>query len=313
VTYTGNTTEYANGIWMRNGVSEAEKNRVEAADRTSPYSCGAHPRLLESMGWVWTPNTCRLREFDSQHFNELLGGRSLVFIGDSISNCMADSLRFLGVDNKQTRFDLFAGYMDGPGRNGENKHVPPSSDDPLYVEKLSKLLHTPWLEKLREFDVKSTDILIVNKGAHGNMENLSAYQALAHRVSKLHPGQVLWRTTIQGHKDCQNFDGPIQNLSEDKLKELASSYNWATFKERNNRAIKAFSEEMRGRFGVVDTSMFENRPDGHISQVFRDSTDNTNAAKYLKNDCLHYCTPGPIDTWNYLLYHVLVAMGSTEY
>jgi len=157
--------------------------------------------------------------------------------------------------------------------------------------------------------VKSTDILILNKGAHGEMENFTAYQALAHRVSKVHPGLVLWRTTIQGHKDCQNFDGPIQNLSDDELKELASSYNWGTFKEKNNRAAKAFNEEMRGRFGVVDTSMFENRPDGHISQVF---AKDPNAPGYQKNDCLHYCTPGPIDTWNYLLYHVLVAIGSAE-
>mmetsp|Transcript_23025 Transcript_23025/g.61438 ORF Transcript_23025/g.61438 Transcript_23025/m.61438 type:complete len:317 (-) Transcript_23025:157-1107(-) len=268
VGYLSNTTEYGNGVWTHKGISGAEKSRVESAFRTSPnsgYNCGPHPRLLESMSWVWTPKTCRLHNFDSQHFNELLGGRSLVFIGDSISMCMADSLRFLGVESKETRFDLFAGFLDTQ-RDGSK--LGPSDDDPRYVEKLSKLLRAPWLEMLERSGVKSTDILVLNKGAHGGGESFAAYQALAHRVAKVHSGQVLWRTTIHGHKDCQNFNGPIQNLSDDELKEFASSYNWMTFKQRNSWAIKALHEEMDGRFGIVDTSMFENRPDGHISQVF---------------------------------------------
>jgi len=96
-------------------------------------------------------------------------------------------------------------------------------------------------------------------------------------------------------------------MSDAQYKQFTENmYNWNEFHANNNLVIQSFQEAAPDRFHVLDVSMFELRPDGHVSQVFHDSADPEN--KFRKEDCLHYCVPGPIDTWNYLLYHHLAAL-----
>jgi hypothetical protein len=45
------------------------------------------------------------------------------------------------------------------------------------------------------------------------------------------------------------------------------------------------------------------RPDGHPSRYGHWAHENVT----LYNDCVHWCLPGPVDVWNEMLLHVLLA------
>ncbi|KAI4321309.1 hypothetical protein MLD38_034708 [Melastoma candidum] len=56
------------------------------------------------------------------------------------------------------------------------------------------------------------------------------------------------------------------------------------------------------KFRLLDTTeMMLLRPDGHPNVYNRYSQ-----GKWNKTDCVHWCLPGPIDTWNEMLHHLLV-------
>ncbi|XP_031094422.1 protein ALTERED XYLOGLUCAN 4-like [Ipomoea triloba] len=63
---------------------------------------------------------------------------------------------------------------------------------------------------------------------------------------------------------------------------------------------KRDGEKRGNRFGIIDvTRAMMMRPDGHPGEFWGN--------RWMKghNDCLHWCLPGPIDTWNELLLQLL--------
>merc|ERR1712176_510128 len=99
--------------------------------------------------------------------------------------------------------------------------------------------------------------------------------------------------------------GPLESLSAGQYKNFTDNmYNWGTFRTSNEQMIRAFQAVAADRFHVLDVNMFERRPDGHIGQVYHNISEselaflpaqarNENLLKYKKNNCLHYCVPGP--------------------
>ncbi|XP_062178659.1 xyloglucan O-acetyltransferase 1-like [Phragmites australis] len=65
------------------------------------------------------------------------------------------------------------------------------------------------------------------------------------------------------------------------------------------------------RFEVLDvTRMGTMRPDGHPGPyLFPHSYDGRPVPETVANDCLHWCAPGPVDTFNDLLMQMIVAGG----
>lgn len=69
---------------------------------------------------------------------------------------------------------------------------------------------------------------------------------------------------------------------------------------------KDLVEEVNGIYFDVEP-MCEDRPDGHLAF----GSHNGNST-FATPDCLHYCNPGPLDTWVYLLYNVLSMLLDTN-
>jgi len=40
------------------------------------------------------------------------------------------------------------------------------------------------------------------------------------------------------------------------------------------------------------------RPDGHLGPYINPFPFANGVPKYVQNDCVHWCLPGPIDSWN---------------
>ncbi|KAK8948706.1 hypothetical protein KSP39_PZI006147 [Platanthera zijinensis] len=79
---------------------------------------------------------------------------------------------------------------------------------------------------------------------------------------------------------------------------------------------KAVATKSRGgaRLKLLDTFHLSLlRPDGHPGpyRTFHPFDKDKNAR--VQNDCLHWCLPGPIDTWNELIMKILIDEGDVSY
>ena len=65
-------------------------------------------------------------------------------------------------------------------------------------------------------------------------------------------------------------------------------------------SAKAKANKFEGiRLEVLDvTKLALLRPDGHPGPYMNPFPFANGVPKYVQNDCVHWCLPGPIDTWN---------------
>lgn len=113
----------------------------------------------------------------------------------------------------------------------------------------------------------------------------------------LYPDHVLmWRSTPPGHPKCHRRNRPLRAPLDPAA--LPHPFSWDKFAAQNDLA-RALVEEVGGIYLDVAyaTSL---RPDGHFWHL--DGTP----------DCLHYCSPGPVDHWVNLLYNALLHVPPPE-
>ncbi|XP_057443536.1 xyloglucan O-acetyltransferase 1-like isoform X2 [Lotus japonicus] len=88
----------------------------------------------------------------------------------------------------------------------------------------------------------------------------------------------------KGEKQLEQRDAEIRNIGIEELqiaKEKATKLKFGGF-----------------RFEVLDVTMLAlMRPDGHPA-AYRIPFPFAKGVKIVQNDCIHWCLPGPIDTWN---------------
>uniref|UniRef100_A0A7S1Q2A0 Trichome birefringence-like C-terminal domain-containing protein n=2 Tax=Neobodo designis TaxID=312471 RepID=A0A7S1Q2A0_NEODS len=120
-------------------------------------------------------------------------------------------------------------------------------------------------------------------------------------VRALFNGTVIWRTTYQGHPYCWKYDKPLtEELRAEDFPTVPpyKRYRWAAIPGRNRFATRLWRE---AGAHILDVTRPTNlMPLGHLGQ---------NHPKFaLRNttDCLHYCAPGPYDTWSEMLMNLLL-------
>ena len=68
-----------------------------------------------------------------------------------------------------------------------------------------------------------------------------------------------------------------------------------------------------GRIQLLDiTEMAQLRPDGHPGPYRNFHPYDKDSASNFQVDCLHWCLPGPIDTWNEMLMESLMQQEALE-
>ncbi|CAI5479503.1 unnamed protein product [Closterium sp. Yama58-4] len=157
-------------------------------------------------------------------------------------------------------------------------------------EKLERAawLHVPWQQVP---GIRNSHVLIMNRGAHYKpaVKVVKAVRRIFRFLRHNHPDKLLiYRTTPPGHLNCLNHTRPITERQDG----AALPFRWGEFTEQNEM-VREIVEDAGGLFMDVDP-MMALRPDGHRGVVAKD-----------KVDCLHYCLPGPEDTWSEFLYNII--------
>lgn len=147
------------------------------------------------------------------------------------------------------------------------------------------------IQELRRH-LDEASLLILNRGAHFAPSPfiLRELKATFRFLRFMYPNKlIIFRNTVPGHQNCSAYSEPLTKQQE--LRD-GTMYSWSKFREQNQLA-----KNLAELFGIVYMDVdaqTQFRADGHFGRN-----------KKGTEDCLHYCMPGPIDTWVQLLYNML--------
>ena len=157
------------------------------------------------------------------------------------------------------------------------------------------------------------DVIVFNRGAHYKDDKtvlselndtlVSARKWQANCEQQGRRCVLFWRSTYPGIPNCAKIPGPlsnrsisealVQNLEWYEEVEKRLRFHWWNFADQNKlveELIQEHVEHHQLQIKFIDFyEMAMMRPDNHID----------------KNDCLHWCLPGPMDAANNVLLHKL--------
>ena len=284
--------------------------------------------------YVWRPSTCQLPQFDAASFCRSVDGRDVFFIGDSLTAQQYKALRMAAV---YQLWQATKGYADYPFRNAEGHFSLGSvsslqfrPDVPSINGVCQRLIGPDWrgnVTYLRTnflvasvpiygdllFDpnakceykecvpdwqrhITDRSVLVLNTGLHFVDDEFEALRVLRTTIVYLRdtfPGSVLvWRSTSPPHNSCHHWAYSGRPLSELEYRVMTSSRlhsskaEWGHARiERRNQLVRemlawAFEQQPHRVLYLDIWPMTKLRTDGHVPF-----------------ECVHYCSPGPIDTW----------------
>lgn len=257
-------------------------------------------RIREAMRWEWRASGCRMHPWSKE---KMIGPNSRLFmVGDSITTDQAEALQCVLPVDVQERLkvvrndDLGYSLMNNGTDEDEGRNIAKLIDlegSSLDLIKRAKAALNEFWQGVFLANAPidtANDVLVFNTGAHWMVEPAQAeklFRLVAIAIKETFHGMVVFRTNVMGHNECQRFSSPLPHDDEQIQKKM---YNWADFRAYNEAVVRAFQREGVPNFRVLDLSMFESRPDGHV----------------MYGDCLHYCKPGIPDVWNkHFLFHVI--------
>ncbi|GJP29039.1 hypothetical protein CLOM_g41 [Closterium sp. NIES-68] len=278
----------------RTGSGNSRGNQLQQQQQESPTSNSKQP---------WKP-------FDPRRFCDRVGrDRTLVFVGDSLQHQLfqvfIDSM-LMGVrkpfssELNETREESpeCSGWVLGPAQKIFCRDV--TFDDSICPGLRIVFLRNDHLQlgNPREFShfawtrapvLPAADAIILNRGPHYREDkdfepHLRA--TLLYLRNRFPDKLIIYRNSAGGHKDCPKYHKPIETPQDPST----LPFNWDKFPHQN-----WISQPLAERLGMpfMDIErMMALRPDGHTGQL-------------AKLDCLHYCMPGPLDTWVQVMANML--------
>ncbi|KAK8569237.1 hypothetical protein V6N13_107076 [Hibiscus sabdariffa] len=305
------------------------------------------------MKWKWKPEGCELPILNPAQFLEIVRGKSLAFIGDSVSRnqmqsliCLLSRLEY-PKDVSQTKDESFKRWIY-PSYNFtmaffSTPHLVKAEErDPngpthtglfnLYLDEFDER----WTTQIEEFDY-----LIISGGHwfdrpmvfYENHHIVGGHYCLIENVTdltKFYGLRKAFRTTFRAINSLENFKGVtilrtfapshfengVWNQGGNCVRRKPFERNETTLDgdslEFYMIQIEEFESAKRDgrkkgkRYRLMDTTQASLlRPDGHPSRYGHWPHENVT----LYNDCVHWCLPGPIDTWNDFLLHILKMEG----
>ncbi|XP_020203781.1 protein trichome birefringence-like 19 [Cajanus cajan] len=305
----------------------------------------------EYLHWRWKPDECDLPLFSATQFLNLVRGKKMAFVGDSVGRNQMQSLLCLlshvsepeDVSHKYSsdviyfKRYFYHDYNFTLGNLWSPYFVRSSDADPkghsfnsimkLYLDEADEA----WTSQVENFDIviistgqwffrpllfyEEGQLVGCNKCEMENVEELSyyygykkAFRTAFRTLNSLegYKGVTFLRTFSPAHfeggdwnkggkcvrtrpftRDEMRLDGYILEMYMTQVKE---------FREAQREATK------RGlKFLMMNTTeIMLMRPDGHPNNY-----GHTKDKNVTLNDCVHWCLPGPVDTWNEFLLYML--------
>uniref|UniRef100_A0A2P2J2T2 Uncharacterized protein n=1 Tax=Rhizophora mucronata TaxID=61149 RepID=A0A2P2J2T2_RHIMU len=335
------------GHWIPEINKEHQYTNSSCATIPDSKNCFRHGRGdRDFLNWRWKPDRCDLPRFDPKAFLEILRGKTLAFIGDSVARNHMESLVCL-LSKEEVPTDV---YKDSEDRNqiwhfpdhdftlknlwtkflviGEERVVNGSASGiyDLYLDKVDE----NWTRDLHTLDYAIVSDahwffrpIYLHKGSkvvacvYCNEPNITdrgvnfalkmAFRAAFSRINhckKCKNLVTLLRTFSPSHFENGNWNtggscNRTSPLGEGEIN--LGAHDWELRSVQVEEIEMASKKGRQGkRFEVLDiTRAMLLRPDGHPGEYWGN--------KWMKgyNDCVHWCLPGPIDSWNDFLLAVL--------
>ncbi|XP_031475888.1 protein YLS7-like [Nymphaea colorata] len=309
----------------------------------------------EYENWRWRPNECDLPRFDGKRFLELMRGKTLAFVGDSVARNQMESLLCIlwQVESPKNRGNrkmhrwFFESYSVMIVRiwsswlvhqMSEAFDFAPAGVDKLHLDKPDQT----FMELLPSIDVlvlssghwfaKQSVYILNNEIVGGQLwwpdlnrtkkiNNIEAYgisveTSLAAIVT--HPGYkglTILRSYSPDHYEGGAWNtggsctGKVKPLTEGELVENGFTQRMHEQQVMGfQRAQKKATNKSKLRLMDI-TEVFSYRADGHPGP-YR-SLDPNKVTKRGPDgrpppqDCLHWCMPGPVDTWNEIVLEII--------
>ena len=309
------------------------------AAHTQPYAPAAE-LLANSMyrvcppqntSWHWHSPDPPCAVDHTSSWCSVLAGRSLLFIGDSLSMQMFLSFLFQVAD----RTELPAALRHAGDDFKASKPIPLCGgtarahfvrNDWLVDGKWNAQLHNESCHFNRALDMAcrpfvdihggsvygAFDTLVLNTGLHNRdlPRHAAARPQIVARTAALaswllettqENATVIYRTSAPGHDGCEAATAPLQTRYEPAADHR---YHWDDVELHDSYRIAELRARLPAeRLHFIDAATIANaRADGHlVRKVYSyQSAD--------KRDCLHYCLPGPPDAYNLVLKRVLAGL-----
>ncbi|KAF5958460.1 hypothetical protein HYC85_005685, partial [Camellia sinensis] len=288
------------------------------------------------MKWKWKPDGCDLPVFNPFQFLDIVRGKSLAFVGDSVGRNQMQSLICL-----LSRVSI----ITSPPCLYRQYYIPQEADPngPTQTGLFNLYLDEPdntWTTQISEFDYVIISaghwfyrpaLYYENRHLVGcrfcqldNITDLPMYYGFrrAFRTAfkainnlKDFKGITYLRTFAPSH-----FEGGLWNQGGNCVRKRPFMSNEKQLEGEDLELYMTQVEEYRVgerkgrekglRYRLLDTTQaMLLRPDGHPSIYGHWAHENVT----LYNDCVHWCLPGPIDTWSDLLLEMLKREGRRSY
>ncbi|XP_031286021.1 protein trichome birefringence-like 19 [Pistacia vera] len=311
----------------------------------------------EFMKWKWKPDGCDLPVFNPGQFLEIMRGKSLAFVGDSVGRNQMQSLiclisrivypedvsytsdeRFKRWLYKSHNFTLATFFTPHLVRSKQADANGPTNTGifNLYLDEYDE----EWTTQIDDFDY------VILSAGHWFFRSLVFYEnsqlvgcryCLLENVTDMpmyYGYRKAFRTAFKAINSLKNYKGitylrtfapshfenGLWNEGGNCLRTRPFRSNETRLEDTNLELYMIQLEELKiaereGRksgkkFRLLDTTQATLlRPDGHPSRYGHWPHENVT----LYNDCVHWCLPGPIDTWNDFLLEMLKMEGIKSY
>ncbi|KAI3846144.1 hypothetical protein MKW92_033270 [Papaver armeniacum] len=307
----------------------------------------------EYESWRWKPSQCDLPRFDGKKFLELMRGKTLAFIGDSVARNQMESMLCLlwqvEVPKNRGNKHMQRWYFRSTsvmivriwsswlvGRSAEPIDVAPASVVKLHLDSPDE----DFFQYLPSFDVvvlssghwfaKQSVYMLNNEVVGGQLwwpdksrpmkvNNIEAFGISTETILTAmstypnYTGLTIVRAFSPDHYEggawntggsCTGKVKPATELVENGFTNIMHEKQVTGFK----RAVEKSKNGSKLRLMDI-TEAFGYRHDGHPGP-YR-SPDPNKKTKRGPNgepppqDCLHWCMPGPVDTWNEIVLEII--------
>ncbi|TQD76341.1 hypothetical protein C1H46_038121 [Malus baccata] len=241
--------------------------------------------------WRWQPNDCNLPRFDALKLMQILRGKRLMFVGDSVQRGQFESLVCMVQSITQGKRSL--------------QRVPPRKI--FRVEEFDASIEYYWapflVESISDHATKHTVLKrlvnldsIANHGKHWEGVDILVFESYVWWMHSPTVNATSWEWKPGSDENCFNESYPIEG-----------SY-WGT--GSNMEIMDIIHDQMQDLKAKVTflniTQLSEYRKDAHTS-VYGERRGKLLTKKQRSDpkkfaDCIHWCLPGVPDTWNEILY-----------
>ncbi|GFY86823.1 similar to TRICHOME BIREFRINGENCE-LIKE 19 [Actinidia rufa] len=338
------TYSRGSGVPNPKGPYYTNETKCEIDDRQNCMKFGTRPDT-DFMKWRWKPYKCELPLFDALEFLELVRGKKLAFLGDSVGRNQMQSLVCLLASavipqdisytpDKRFRSWLYADYNFTIIALWSPLLVKASEPDEPQGYLMNLYLDEP--DEAWTSQIEDIDILIISAGQwffrpfvyYQKGEMVGCHICNKNNIKELdvfYTYKMAFRTAFQTLLKARKFRGLtfLRTFSASQFENgewntggdcrrkkpftrHEMRLDWCNLEFYKTQVKELKVAERRGKkrglkFKVLDTTeAMLMRPDGHPSHYGHWPQDNNTAA-----DCVHWCMPGPIDTWNELLLQML--------